>query len=52
MGGRGSGAGVENEVYEMIACLTAWKASRVLPPLRQLARETGQEYTFLWFAFV
>ena len=36
----------------MFACLIDGKASRLLLPLRQLAREIGQEYTFLWFAFV
>lgn len=41
-----------DQVCKMIACLSRGKATTLFLPLRQFAREIGQEYTFLWFAFV
>jgi hypothetical protein len=41
-----------DQVYKMISCLPRGKATTFFFPLRQFAREVGQEYTFLWFAFV
>ena len=41
-----------NQVCKMIACLSRGNATTLFLPLRQFAREIGQEYTFLWFAFV
>lgn len=41
-----------DQVCKMIACLSSGNTTTVFLPLRQFAREIGQEYTFLWFAFV